>query len=127
MISLEDAWATVAAKTAPRVTKEGIEAKLREASYAVIGTSTVCVLTLENGFRVVGHSAPADARNFDKDVGERYAYEDAFRQIWQLEGYLLRTFLHEASKKIVRPDDTHVGDASGSYNGTGSAYGLGRA
>jgi hypothetical protein len=32
---------------------------------------------------------PADPRNYDKSVGETFAREDAIKQIWQLEGYLL--------------------------------------
>ena len=38
----------------------------------------------------MGKSAPADADNFDEALGEKFAREDAIRQMWVLEGYLLR-------------------------------------
>jgi hypothetical protein len=43
-----------------------------------------------NGFTVVGKAAPVSAINFDLQRGRDLAYEDAFRQLWALEGYLLR-------------------------------------
>jgi hypothetical protein len=42
-----------------------------------------------------GKAAPASPENFDPEVGKRYAYEDAFRELWPLEGYVLCTKLHE--------------------------------
>jgi len=45
---------------------------------------------MENGYAVVGKSAPADAENFDEDLGKKFAKEDAIRQLWALEGYALR-------------------------------------
>ena len=50
---------------------------------------------MANGFQVVGESACADAANFVKEDGEKYAYEDAVEQLWMLEGYLLRERLHQ--------------------------------
>jgi hypothetical protein len=44
----------------------------------------------QNGFAVVGKSAPADPSNYDEELGKRFAKEDCIRQLWQLEGYLLR-------------------------------------
>lgn len=55
---------------------------------------TFCVLVLKNGFTVTGQSACADPKNFQKDIGERIAREDAVRKIWPLLGYALRTHLH---------------------------------
>jgi Phage protein (N4 Gp49/phage Sf6 gene 66) family len=44
---------------------------------------------MKNGFVAIGHSTPASPENFKSDVGEALAYENAFRSLWQLEGYLL--------------------------------------
>lgn len=93
-MSLEAAQKVVASKTAPKVTKESIEAKIVRVEYVRIDTLTICVVGLENGFVVLGHSKPASDANYDKAVGEVYSYENAFKQIWQLEGYLLREKLH---------------------------------
>lgn len=52
---------------------------------------TVCVLTLRNGFVVIGESACADLANFDLDLGRRIARNNAVDKIWPLVGYELRT------------------------------------
>lgn len=79
-------------KTAPRLTPEGIDAKIKREMYHVFPstTLTVCVLVLENNFTVTGESAAASAENFDEEIGKRIARENARQKIWQLEGYLLR-------------------------------------
>ena len=51
------------------------------------------MLTLQNGFTVVGESACADPANFREDIGRRYAYMKARNRIWALEGYALRSRL----------------------------------
>lgn len=51
---------------------------------------TICVLVMQNGFTVIGKSAPASPENFDIEKGKRFAYEDAIKQLWPLEGYALR-------------------------------------
>lgn len=49
---------------------------------------------------MTGQSAAASPENFDEWIGRKYAREDAVRQIWQLEGYLLRQRLHEKKKAL---------------------------
>ena len=61
-------------------------------------TVTVCLLTLKNGFNVVGESACADPANFNSKDGEVFAKVNASNKLWSLEGYLLK-------KKIS--DNTH--------------------
>jgi hypothetical protein len=51
---------------------------------------TICILVTHEGFTLVGKSAPATPENFNAEKGEHFAYEDALRQIWPLEGYVLR-------------------------------------
>jgi hypothetical protein len=48
------------------------------------------VLVMKNGFIVVGKSAPASPENFNAELGQKLAYEDAVRQLWPLMGYALR-------------------------------------
>jgi hypothetical protein len=55
---------------------------------------SVCILVMENGFTLIGKSAPASAANFNAELGRKLAYEDAIRQLWPLEGYALREKLH---------------------------------
>lgn len=85
---------------APRLTPEHIDAQIVAESYHVFpGTAlTICALTLKNGFQVVGESAAASLENFNADIGQRLARENARRKIWQLEGYLLRTQLAQLAE-----------------------------
>ena len=80
-----------------KVTLDQIHAKIKSESYIVLpdGRTTLCMLVLENGFTINGTSACVDAANFDINLGRRYAHEDAIRQIWPLEGYLLAQRLYE--------------------------------
>lgn len=102
------------ATTPPKVTNEGIEKlivgefyiggrdivdqaeslryKLNEQSKAMqsLGVLTICTLVLKNGFTVIGKSACVSPAIFNAELGRKYAREDAVRQIWALEGYLLK-------------------------------------
>jgi hypothetical protein len=55
---------------------------------------SICILVLNNGFTILGKSAPASAANFNADLGRKFAYEDAIRQIWPLMGFALRDRLN---------------------------------
>lgn len=58
---------------------------------------SICLLVMRNGFTVIGKSAPASAANFDAELGRRFAYEDAIRQLWPLMGFELRSRLAAAA------------------------------
>jgi hypothetical protein len=83
---------------APRLTPALIDAAIVEEAYHVFPTTTVtvCLLTLRNGFSVVGQSAAASPANFDLELGRKLARANAREKIWQLEGYLLRENLFAA-------------------------------
>lgn len=84
---------------APRLNPAHIDAQIVAESYHVFpGTTlTVCALTLQNGFNVVGESAAASPANFDQEIGRKIARENARQKIWALEGYLLRSKLAAAA------------------------------
>jgi len=81
--------------TAPRVTPERLEEVIADEAYYVFPntTLTVCCLTLENGYTVLGESACASPENFDAELGRKIARNDAKNKIWALEGYNLRSRL----------------------------------
>ncbi len=84
--------------TAPRLTPEMIDAKVKEKAFHIFPDSclTVCCLTLQNGFTVTGESACASPENFNQEIGEKIAFKNARDKIWMLEGYLLKQKLYEA-------------------------------
>lgn len=109
-----------AGRTAPRVSLSDIEANiahsvgftaaalaelpdtlkrgtLLQPTPATHDVLTIVVLTLRNGFTIIGKSAPASPENFDAELGYKLAYEDAVRQVWPLMGYELRERLHRAA------------------------------
>ncbi len=77
---------------APRLTPESIDSVIVSEDYHVFDSSclTVCCLTLKNGFTVSGESACASPENFNKELGQKIAKENARNKIWMLEGYLLK-------------------------------------
>lgn len=80
-------------RTGRRISKANIDTKLatsREAYHRFPGTNCiVCVITLANGWSLVGHSACVDPANFDETLGRRIAREKAVNELWALEGYAL--------------------------------------
>jgi hypothetical protein len=77
---------------APRLTPDLIDATIVKEQFHVFDgtTLTVCCLTLKNGFTVTGESACASIENFDVELGQKIAKQNAREKIWSLEGYLLR-------------------------------------
>ena len=55
-------------------------------------------MTLKKGFTVTGESACASPENFDAEVGNKIAFENAREKIWALEGYLLKERLYNGQK-----------------------------
>jgi hypothetical protein len=73
------------------VRTEDVDAEILADQYHhFIGTTvTVCVITLQNGFTVVGKSACANPDNFEPTLGRELAYEDAKQQIYTLLAFRL--------------------------------------
>ena len=81
---------------APRLNPQHIEDTIVKAEFhRLTGVLTVCVLTLKNGFTVTGESACASPENYNEEVGNKIARENAAEKIWVLEGYLLKQRLFE--------------------------------
>lgn len=88
-------------KTPHRVSLDSMLAKILHDEYihpAAIPHMTICVVILENGFALVGHSTPADPENYNEELGRKYAKENAIKQMWPLEAYLLREKLTGAGE-----------------------------
>ena len=100
------------------VSKASIEAKIRGVYFINAGAAikanddgytqrdleelnlvTICIIILENGFKVEGTSACVDPKIYNEAVGRKEAYNNAFEKIWEKEGYLLKQKLFEESQK----------------------------
>jgi hypothetical protein len=98
-LAISDDQAAAVAKTSNRVSLADMLAKIeREEYYRPIYSQhvTVAIITMANGYVLVGKSAPADPANYDYELGRNFAREDAIRQLWALEGYALRERMHAA-------------------------------
>lgn len=87
-----------------KITKEHVDNSIKKVEFHQFpGTTvTVCLLTLWNGFNVIGESACVDPDNFDKQIGEDLAKSNAVSKVWALEGYLLKSL--DSSIKKVKED-----------------------
>lgn len=79
-----NAGAAVGALDGHRVEKDGTS------SMDALNLLSICILVMKNGFTIIGKSAPASPENFNAELGKKFAYEDAMRQIWPLMGFALR-------------------------------------
>lgn len=85
---------------------------------------TFCVLRLQNGFTVHGFSACASPANYNREIGERLAREDAVKKLWPLLGYELKTKLHLSSQGADLPQDkAEAQPSAASPGGAGEATG----
>ncbi len=87
-------------ETRNKVTKEYIESKIKGVTFTLLPNkrTTVAQITLENGFTVEGQSACVSLENYNKELGEQIAFDNAFEKVWELEGYLLA---QELFKKLT--------------------------
>jgi hypothetical protein len=85
-----------------RITPDLINAAICDEAYHVFPGSqlTICCLTLRNGFTVTGESACASPENFDAELGQKIARENARDKVWMLEGYLLKQRLFDRLDSI---------------------------
>lgn len=80
----------LAASPAERVTKEYMESRIADRQFSRLGeTVTHCRIVLDNGYSVSGESACVNVENYNQQIGEKIAFDNAFRQLWPLFGFLL--------------------------------------
>lgn len=92
-LKVSDQQSAAVQKTTNRVSLDSMVEKIEREDYIhpeCLPSMTICVMQMKNGFVLVGKSASADPKNFDAELGRKFAREDCIRQLWPLEGYALR-------------------------------------
>jgi hypothetical protein len=90
MMTDEALAAALEALPGERVTPEYMKNRIAKVRHRRIGgTLTHCTIYLDNGFSVSGESACVDPINYQAEIGERIAYDQAFLKLWPLFGFLL--------------------------------------
>jgi len=80
------------------VTKDMITSILSEAEtqeHVFWDKELVVSYRLKSGFTILGRAAVVDPANFNLELGRKIAYDDAFKQLWPLEGYMLQNRLYQ--------------------------------
>lgn len=123
-LRMTDQEAAANASTPNRVTLDSMLSKVEHVEYwhpSHTPHLTICILTMHNGFVVVGTSAPADAANYDENLGQKFAHEDCIRQLWRFEGYLLRESMYLRETTQHDHQDATEMDTGGPEEGPGGA------
>ena len=85
-------------KKMEKLTYEHIQSVIKSVEYVQVGVLTICVMTLQNGFTVTGESACLSLATYDAEIGRKIARDNAEDKIWQLEGYLAKQRMFEATQ-----------------------------
>ena len=84
-----------------KLTQDYLESLVVHHEYTFVPNTsiTICTLFLQNGAKLMGKNyGSIDPTNQDWILAKEYAYKDAFDQLWELEGYLLRQRMFEQYK-----------------------------
>jgi hypothetical protein len=73
-----------AVRTGFRITLADLRGRVESVEYVERGVLNVALMRLDNGFWLVGRSAPVDPGNYNAEYGRQLAYDDALRQAWPL-------------------------------------------
>lgn len=73
------------------ITKDFLESEIVDVKYTRLsGTLTHCAITVKSGFVFTGESACVDEASFNQELGEKFAYEQAFEKMWLPYGFWLK-------------------------------------
>lgn len=100
------AMALVSALPERKLTKEFLEGEIERSEYnRMTSTITHCTIVTKSGFTFTGESACVDPNNYNKELGEKYAYENAFEKMWMPYGFWLHKALAEYDYRLQPPSD----------------------
>lgn len=59
---------------------------------------TQCVIVMQNGYVATGESACVNPEDFNAELGQQYAYEQALDKVYSVLGYQNRTTMKEKAE-----------------------------
>ncbi len=82
------------------ITEQYLESIIVKEEYNLTSNVvTKCTLTLKNGSTVDGDSYYSEPDTYDREIGRKVAYRQAYKQIWPLEKYLMAEKQYNENKK----------------------------
>ena len=101
VLGVISAAALVATLPERKLTKEFLESEIDKVEYNRFGeTNTHCTITTKSGFTFTGESACVDPNNFNQEIGEQVAYDNAFNKMWTPYGFWLHKALAEYDQRM---------------------------
>ncbi len=73
------------------ITEAMVDDFISDVTATRMGNHTVVKVTLINGFTLIEESACVSEKNYNEELGKKYALEKAKSKIWFLLGFLLAT------------------------------------
>lgn len=90
-----------------KINLEFLQSHIDKVEYTrLTGTLTHCAITLKNGFVVTGESSCVDEKQFNEEIGQKIAYDNAFEKLWLLYGFWLKQELYV--NKIMKSVDEKI-------------------
>ena len=88
-----------------KVTKQDCIDAVTDICFDVLGDgkTTVCTLTLYNGFTVRGSASCVDPAEFNEALGKQYSEEEAREGVWPVLGAILAEKLYRARQPAEDP------------------------
>ena len=85
-----------------RITPDFLKAQIKKDGirFTRLGdTLTHCTITVKNEFTFTGESACVDPANYNQEIGEKIAFDNAFDEMWGPYGFALAQHLFETKTK----------------------------
>lgn len=103
MISNDEMHARLSKLPGERVTDEYMRSRIVNVDYIRLGKYgrlTHCTITLDNGWMTTGEDATIDPQNYDAEIGQKLAYDVAFRKLWEVFGFTrMEALFHGAASR----------------------------
>lgn len=79
-----------------KITKEFLDSEIIAVEYKRLSERlTHCTITVKNGFEFTGESVCVDPANYNEEIGNKIAYDNAFDKMWMPYGFLLRQKMYD--------------------------------